>query len=279
MRKLFNFFLFTSVYISCCALMMVWQTNQLLQLHYDYNIYYAFVFAATMCSYNFHWYLTPAIYSSSERITWAQQNKVLQLSLCAIGGLGALFFFWQLRTHWLPLSGAAILTFLYSAPKVPHKTFNWLSKIAIGKTLFLTFVWTYVTTLLPAFIADAGITQEVVLFTCHRFFLIYAICILFDYRDLESDKKEGIRSLITYLSFKNLFRVYYLSLLMAAISACMLLPYASLPVISTLLIAVLATAIITRKARNTPSDYMFYFILDGFMMLSAILHLAISCQL
>jgi 1,4-dihydroxy-2-naphthoate octaprenyltransferase len=278
-RTLFNFFLFTSLYISCCALLMVWQTNQLLQLHYAEDTYYAFVFAATMCSYNFHWYLTPSVYSDSERITWAQQHKTLQLSLCGISGLAALYFFWPMRTHWLPLSGAAVLTFLYTAPKIPFRTFTWLSKIAIGKTLFLTFVWTYVTTLLPAFMADAPITTDVLLFTAHRFFLIYAICILFDYRDLESDKKEGIRSLITYLSFKNLFRVYYLSLLLAAICACLLLPYTYPPVIITLLIPVLATALVTNKARYAPTDYLFYFVLDGLMMLSAMLHLLMSGEL
>ncbi|WP_143310133.1 UbiA family prenyltransferase [Chitinophaga vietnamensis] len=275
LRTAFNYFLFTSVYISLCALLMIWQTDQVLHLYYyDRHDFYCFVFFSTICSYNFHWYLTPGSYSSSERLMWGERHRLLMLVLCGIGLLGALYFFWPLRGHWLALSGAAILTFLYSAPKVPHKTFMWLRRIAIGKTLFLTFVWTYVTTLLPALIADQRINAPVVLFTLHRFALIYAICILFDYRDLESDKKEGIRSLITYLNEKDLNRLYYLSLLTAALSAVFLYPYTSWPVIGTLLFASAATALITRKAQQTRSDYMFYFVLDGFMMLSALLHLA-----
>jgi hypothetical protein len=35
--------------------------------------------------------------------------------------------------------------------------------------------------------------EKELLFCCSRFFLIYAICILFDYRDRDQDKQEGIR--------------------------------------------------------------------------------------
>ncbi|PSL46578.1 UbiA prenyltransferase family protein [Chitinophaga niastensis] len=276
LRTIFNFILFTSIYISLCALLMIWQTNQLLHLHYKENTFYLFVFFSTICSYNFHWYLTPGTYSSSERIRWGEKYRTLMLLLCGMGMIGSLYFFWQLREHWLVLSGSAMLTFLYSAPKVPHKTFTWLSKIAIGKTLFLTFVWTYVSTLLPALVADHPITVPVVFLTLHRFFLIYAICILFDYRDRESDKKEGIRSLITYLDTKDLNKLYYFSLLMAAVCAGLMGPFISFSAVITLMIPVIATALITRKAQHTASDYLFYFVLDGFMALSALLYLIVA---
>ncbi len=106
-----------------------------------------------------------------------------------------------------------VLTFLYSAPKVPHATFRWLKKIAIGKTIFLAFVWMYVTTLLPFLIADASKQgwMEAVLLSIYRFFLVYAICILFDHRDREEDRAEGIRSLITSLEEPHLDKLYYAS--------------------------------------------------------------------
>ncbi|MFY0254517.1 UbiA family prenyltransferase [Chitinophaga sp. 30R24] len=276
LRNFFNFLLFTSIYISLCALLMIWQTNQLLALDYCEKTFYLFVFFSTICSYNFHWYLTPTAYSSSERIRWGNRHRTLMLWLCGIGLTGSLWFFWQLREHWLVLSGSVVLTFLYSAPKVPHPAFRWLSKIAVGKTLFLTFVWTYVTTLLPALVANNPITSAVILLTLYRFCFIYAICILFDYRDLESDKKEGIRSLITYLDSKSLYRLYYLSLLIAAISAGLMGPFIPFSAIITLIIPVGATAMITRKAQQSSSDYLFYFVLDGLMALSAVIYLVIA---
>lgn len=250
---------------------MVWQTNVLLQLPVRDLTYYFFVFFSTICSYNFHWYLTPSDYSSSERILWGARHKTLQLTLCAVGAIGAACTFWLLRTHWLVLSGAALLTFLYSAPKLPQRAFMWLRRIAIGKTMFLTFVWTYVSTLLPVLIAGHAITAQVIFLTMHRFFLVYAICILFDHRDLEEDKKEGIRSLITYMNKPGLRRLYYVSLTLAATSAICLYPIDHLWII-TLLVPVLVTALLTRYAWLNRSDYFFYFVLDGLMMFSALLH-------
>jgi len=275
LRGLFNFLLFSSIYVACCAILMVWQTNTLLQVEHINTAYYFFVFSATICSYNFHWYLTPADYSSSERILWGARHKTLQLVLCALGAIGALWGFWLLREHYLPLGGAAVLTFLYSAPKLPHKAFIWLRKIAIGKTLFLTTVWVYVTTLLPVFIEKEPFSFTLLFFTLHRFFLVYALCIIFDYRDLESDKKEGIRSLITWLSADNLKKLYFVSLALAAAFALALFPADSWMLTLILLTPVVATTLITRYALNNRSDYFYYFVLDGMVMLAALLHFII----
>ncbi|PSL30826.1 UbiA family prenyltransferase [Chitinophaga ginsengisoli] len=276
LRGLFNFIIFSSLYVACCAILMIWQTNTLLQIRDINEAYYFFVFCSTICSYNFHWYLTPADYSTSERILWGARHKTLQLVLCALGALGAAYGFWLLREQWLPLSGAAVLTFLYSAPKVPHRAFIWLRKIAIGKTIFLTAVWIYVTTLLPVFIEKQPYSPTILFLTLHRFFLVYAICILFDYRDLESDKKEGIRSLITILSASGLKKLYVSSLVLAAIFALVLFPVDGWMLTAVLLAPVAITALLTRYAISNRSDHFYYFVLDGMVMLSALLHFTIT---
>lgn len=272
-RSFFNFIIFSSIYIAICAVLMTWQTNDILQLRYDSLNYYGFVFFSTICSYNFHWYLTTGSPGHSERILWGQRQRILQLIGCIAGAAGALWFFIPLITHWLPVSGAVLLTFLYSAPKVPHKTFRWLSRIAVGKTIFLTFVWTYVTTLLPALIAGNTDALETLYLTGHRFFLIYAICILFDHRDREQDKEQGIRSLITWLPDAQLDKLYYGSVLLAGVFALLLAPSIPLIVLFSLLLPVAITAMIKRYAQEHNSDYVYYFFLDGLMMISALLHL------
>jgi 4-hydroxybenzoate polyprenyltransferase len=240
-----------------------------LNLHPVNFDYYKFAFFSTICSYNFHWYLTPAAYSGSPRLQWGVRHKNLQLVFTIIGGIGAAIYFWDLKAYWLELSGAAFLTFLYSAPKIPFPPFTWLRRIAIGKTLFLTAVWVYVTNILPVLLSGGQFTTQAVLYIVHRFFIIYALCILFDHRDIESDKKEGIRSLITWLSIPDLMRLYFLSLLISAVFALL----AGRDLITFyLLIPIVITAVLTKYTLNTRSDYYYYFVLDGLVMLSAFLH-------
>lgn len=268
-RAFTNFLLFSSVYVSLCAILLIWQTNTLLNLHPVNFDYYKFAFFSTICSYNFHWYLTPAAYSGSPRLQWGVRHKNLQLVFAIIGGIGAAIYFLNLKAYWLELSGAAFLTFLYSAPKIPLPPFTWLRKIAIGKTIFLAAVWVYVTNILPIFLSGGHFTSQAVFYILHRFFIIYALCILFDHRDLESDKQEGIRSLITWLNKEELMRLYFLSLLLSTGFAFLV----SIDIVTFyLIIPVAITALLTKYTLHTKSDYYYYFVLDGLVMLSALLH-------
>jgi 4-hydroxybenzoate polyprenyltransferase len=191
-----------------------------------------------------------------------------------LGVIGSLVTFFYLHEHWPFLLLAAAITFLYSAPKIPHKYFRALRKIAIGKTVFLAWVWTYVTTILPLLIEGANWTPDFYLFVAGRFFLIYAICILFDYRDREDDKSKGIRSLITWLSEKGIRTLFILSILLFAICIMTLLLYNySVIIVIALLLPGIITAILYKRALRDFSDMLYYFVLDGLMALSALLTL------
>src|SRR5215467_6387716 len=115
---------------------MVWQTYWLL-IHTPPSInLMGFVFFATVCSYNFHWYLTPFSVSYSQRLAWAHHHKGWHLFLYFVGLIGTFVFFLFIREHWLALGFGAFITFLYSAPKLPWKAFRSLKEIAVGKTIF-----------------------------------------------------------------------------------------------------------------------------------------------
>ncbi|MGN6420570.1 MAG: UbiA family prenyltransferase [Pseudobacter sp.] len=273
-RYIFQFFLFTSLFISGCALLMVNQTNQLLQLQYDIPDYLLFVFFATLCSYNFHWYLTPGMPSETLRINWTRRNKQLHLALFIVGLTGSAWYFFHFIQHWFWLMGSVVLTFLYSAPKLNFFPFPYLRKIAVGKTIFLAFVWMYVTTFLPIAIDNNHWELPATLLCIHRFFLIYAICIIFDYRDRQWDREQGIRSMITRFSEKGVNAIFVVSLLLFAGSTAW---FCSLETgwlsFFILLLPGIITALLYPYARKSFSDYLFYFVLDGLMMLSALLML------
>ncbi len=251
---------------------MISQTNDLLHLSYNSRAYMLFVFFSTLCSYNFHWRLTRAPDSEMIRLKWTQQHKKLQLFLIVAGLAGAAWFALCFIDSWIWFAFSIALTFLYSAPKLPLRAFGALKKIAVGKTIFLSFVWTYVTTALPILIAGGRWTMDSILFLVSRFFLIYAICIIFDNRDRERDKQEGIRSMVTHFSQANVKRLFQASLILFLISSCLLYCYSFTPAV---IIALLIPGAIVWSGydafANNYSDYLYYFVLDGLMMLSALI--------
>ncbi len=275
-RKLFDFFIFSSLYIALCAVVMVYQTHQLL-LHSPPSIpVLSFVFFASVCSYNFHWFLTPYSITSSQRTRWSGEHKGWHLVLYFIGAVGAVVSFFYIWKHWMALAFAALITFLYTAPKL-QSFFSILKKIAVGKTIFLAMVWTYVTALLPVFLAGEPLQWVHIIYFINRFFLIYSICIIFDYRDREDDRREGIRSMITYFDEKGINRLFIVSLLVFAISAFALYPFLhSWPNIIVLLVPGIITAALYNYSKTHFSDYLYYFVLDGLMMLSGLIMLILQ---
>jgi 4-hydroxybenzoate polyprenyltransferase len=152
----------------------------------------------------------------------------------------------------MALAFGAFVTFLYSAPKLSLPFFKNLKKIAIGKTIFLAFVWMYVTTMLPIFLSGKDWQTEFSLFAVSRFFLIYAICILFDYRDREDDKHDGIRSMITYFNEKGINILFFLSMLLFATATIALSMY-NYPVYTILILLIpgIATIALYNYAKRT----------------------------
>lgn len=269
-----RFFIYSNLFIAVCAVLMVNQTSQLLLHSLPGTYLIAFVFFATLCSYSFHWYLTSSSVLPSPRIIWLKKNHSVHLVLFLVGLAGSAVFFFYLRPIWLWLLVSAFVTFLYSAPKIPNKYFRALRKVALGKTIFLAFVWMYVTTVLP--IVESGVAwrSDFILFMCSRFFLIYAISILFDLRDREDDKAAGIRSLITYLNETAISNLFVISLVLFSASTLWMLNYNHRTTdIILLLIPGFITAALFRYASRHFSDLLYYFVLDGLMALSALLML------
>lgn len=272
MRKIIDFFIFSSLFISCCAVLLVLQTNQLLHLNYKPFFYLLFVFFATLASYNFHWLLTPASSPEKQRTAWTKEHYKVHVVLLCIGIAGAFWMSLYLLQQWIFLGIAVGLTFLYSAPKIPHPFFTWLKKIAIGKTIFLAFVWTYVTSVLPVLLSGNGFNNLSLSFCISRFFLFYAVCIIFDYRDRDSDKKEKIRSMITYFTEKGIDRLFLFTLILFVITT-MACGYYGLhfTVVLVLLIPTVFLAALYKKAKNNFSDYLYDFGLDSMLVLSSLI--------
>jgi 4-hydroxybenzoate polyprenyltransferase len=208
----------------------------------------------------------------SPRVQWQVRNRKLLAFLFIAGLAGSVFFFTRISTFWPWLLPAVLATFLYSAPKLPHSLFQRLRKVAIGKTIFLAFIWTYVTSVLPVIVSGESWSEVLTIYAISRYFFIYCICILFDYRDREDDKAEGVRSLITFLNDRNITRLFIFSFLVYITFTFLLLNYGfSRTQILLLLVPGVILAFLFNPARRNFSDWLYYVVLDGLMALSAIL--------
>lgn len=276
LKMAFRFFLFSSLYIAVCALVMVYQLHIVFSGFTLPSAFYGFVFFSTMCSYNFHWWLSSHSATGSERLQWAGANRSVHWWLYLVSLAGAVVYFWLIRGHWFWIALGAVLTFLYSAPKIPHRFFIFLRRIAIGKTVFLALVWTYVTTLLPLLVAGVAWQSAFAWLACSRFFLIYAICILFDYRDREDDKADGIRSMITWFNERGINNLFAISIVLFVFFAVLIFP--EILTVKKLVAWLIPGAIVAALypyAKKNFSDYLYYFVLDGLMMLSGLLMMVI----
>lgn len=235
--------------------------------------FYGFLFFSTLTSYSFHWYFTAAEAPFTGRMLWLRQHHQVHLALFCISLVATVYFFTFLLTSWFWLIPAAIMTFLYSAPKIPLPAFKELRKIAIGKTAFLAFIWTYATTALPLLVAQQHFTATTWFFICSRFCVLYAICILFDYRDRNYDMENGIRSLITWLSPQKVFQLFWLSLTLCLLFTGLMF-WSGLSISSFIILTmpVFITAALKNRSIRQPSDALYYFVLDGVMAVSAVLY-------
>jgi hypothetical protein len=268
-RRLANFFLFTSFFIAGCAVLMTAHALYLYGLPVHRTLL-LFVACGTLCSYNFHWMLTPALYGESIKAAWSFRNRNLHAVLFALSSIGSAYCVWKLRVHWPWLLLTAFITFLYSAPKLPLKPFTWLRKIAVGKTAFLALAWTHIPYILPLLMSGKAWTIIDYGVVFNRFYLIYPICILFDYRDRAADKNEGIRSLVTYLPEDGVRRLFIGSLVVF-FTSCVALACLGLDGFELVLLTLpgFILAFLYRHALRPNTDYFYYFALDGLMALSA----------
>lgn len=257
-----------------CALAMVAQTADLFQLHQLNPFYFLFTAGGTVTSYNLHWYFTDTKinHAQSVRYEWTQQHQYLLLPLAVFGGILSVISFYFLAQYRIALLTGILLAALYTAPKVPGKISMLLRKIAIAKTIYLALAWTYVTAILPLIITNQPFNLHTIAFIIHRYFFIYALCILFDYRDREEDIKQGIRSLITILSDNGITILFYLSVTIGIVMAVLFAGNANALLKGILLcVPLLIATLFFKKAKQSKNDYLYYFIIDGLMFLSFLL--------
>ena len=280
MKKLLEFILFSSIFIAACAVGFCIETNIILGLPLNSFSFYCFVFGATLLQYNLHYSTKKIAVKNSERLRWSHHNKKLHFFLLAVGGLLILFSFFSFHLkHFLILGCLGAISFLYSFPFLPVGKKRRIKDYGLLKIVTLSLLWTLVTVWFPVNNMPADRWLFIFVFV-KRFIFMFVLCLLFDLRDIEVDRKEKINTLAVMLGKKYSYNLSYGLLILFLVIA--LLQYLYLPQVS-LFIAMVVSSLITffiiERTKKTNSDFIYLAGIDGMMLIQAILVYLFSLNL
>ncbi len=222
------------------------------------------------------------VYDKEERWDFFLQHlkhmrilTILTLVICVI-----LFFLLPHKIK-LILIIPGVIAVLYGIPiPMKGKTFR-LRDVGISKIFMISFVWAFISSVLPAVNSDISVfaTSTLILFAAN-FLFIFAITIPFDIKDLKIDAMHNVKTIPTILGIENSYSLAFLSLFVSGILHVYLqrtildgVDYA-IPLTISMLISGWSI-FLTRKKQ----DNMVYFgILDGMIILQYALVAFASCR-
>ncbi len=280
LKKFSEVILFSSIFISICAVAFCMETNLLLGLPFNNISFYCFVFGATLAQYNLHYLVKSIAVKDSHRLAWSQRHKQLHLILLVAGIFLILFSFFSFHLkHFIILASLGGISFLYSFPFLPFREKKRIKDYGLLKILTITFLWTVVTVWFPvnSMHFDADLFWLVFV---KRFVFMFVLCLLFDMRDIEIDRQENINTLGVKLGLRKSYLLSYLLLIvfvMAAFAQYLYLPQTGFLI--AMLISALVTLFIIEWTRKNNSDYIYLAGIDGMMLLQALLIYVFSLKL
>ncbi|MEP6617390.1 MAG: UbiA family prenyltransferase [Ginsengibacter sp.] len=272
LKKFLDFILFGSLFIGFCTVAMCVETNLLLGVPFNPASFYLFVFAATVFQYNLHYLLKRSAVKGSDRLAWSQKNNrihwiLIVISMCLI--FTSLFSF-KLH-HFIFLSVMGVITFLYSIPVLPFRQKKRIKDFGILKILTITLLWTLVTVWFPIDQAIHGDLSFQFVFA-RRFIFIFVLCLMFDLRDAEIDRKENIHTIPVITGVQRAYQIAYLLLgIFILLSVVQFFRVQHLGHLNAMILSALATLVMIEYTKKNKADFVYLACIDGMMLLQALL--------
>ncbi|MEO7961269.1 MAG: UbiA family prenyltransferase [Ginsengibacter sp.] len=270
LKKIAQFTLFSSIYIAACAVALSIETNILLHLPLNNISFYCFVFGATLVQYNLHYIVKKTAVEGSERLEWSLHNKALHTAMFLTGCILIIISLFSFRLqHFYVLSILGVIAFLYSYPALPFGKKRRIKEYGLLKILTLALLWTLVTVWFPVSNMVVDKTLYLVIF-CERFVFMFVLCLLFDIRDIEIDRKETIRTLPVILGRYTSYKLAILALFLFLLIVFSHFLYSGeTAVLAALALSAITTLVAIDYSRRNNSDFLYLAGIDGMMLIQA----------
>ena len=269
MSTFFKSLIFSNVFVAFCAASLC-LSSQLLFGQYNFHIT-AFIFFATLFTYNFQRLARTNKHISHPRISWISQNRSILFLTAFVSALISSYYFTFFNVN---TQGAIIFCALISLlyPFI-------LRRIPYLKIFFISLIWMISTCLLTALEQELIFDRQVFLHSLARFFFVFAITIPFDIRDIKFDNKR-LKTIPSLLGIKKSHMIGILSLVIVQISYLYLFISYNLNVIYlvAISISIIITGFLVIKSNEKKGEMYFSFGVESTSIIFYII-LVISSQM
>jgi 4-hydroxybenzoate polyprenyltransferase len=274
--KIIRFIFSHSIFISLCAAGLSFQTIQILHDPINYFLL-GFIFFACLCGYNSYWVFSKFLFGKpANKISFILHNRdaaiIIFLSLS-----GMLFCALHIHPIWYNILLTFLFLLFYGASLMPFAFFQYIRKIGFIKTVLLSLTWAHVTIMIPLQKTVFELSPIEILLYINRFLFMMMLCILFDKRDMITDKIRGLGSLATIVSEKNLNRMILVVFLLLLFSCFLLFQYQlEMNYFLALIISAFGALWAYAMSLKKRGYYFYYFFVDGMMLFSAVVSFLLS---
>jgi 4-hydroxybenzoate polyprenyltransferase len=214
-----KFLIQSNIFISLAAVSLTVETQVQLNMKPHWQSYFLFIFFAVLFEYNLHRLLS--ILVNREDLTpekhqlKGENRKEISflVFVSAVGLFGSAFYVkGETLAVFAPL---ALLTIIYSILIFGNKNDRFrFRRVPFLKIFLISFVWSGSTVLLPVIQSPESFGRiHAALMFAERFFFIIAMAIPFDIRDMETDRRAGLKTIPLLLNENKALTLSYLSLL------------------------------------------------------------------
>ena len=271
-KRTIEFILFSSVFIACCAIGMCIETNLLLQVPLNSLSFYVFVFGSTLLQYNLHYLVKKKGVDHSRRLEWSAKNRPVHKFMIVLGSAMIVVSLFSFHLHHFIFLGLlGTIAYFYSFPVHPFSKKKRIKDFGLLKIMTLVLLWTLVTSWFPVDQANFDITSFQLIFF-RRFTFMFILCLLFDIRDAKIDLVEGIRTVPVIIGSGKAYFICYVCLVIFFTLSFIQFYYVHNHVeLWIMLASALATLFTIEFTKINMSDYTFLALVDGMMLLQAVM--------
>lgn len=261
--KVFNGLFFSHIFIAVCAVFSTIETIHLLHVPYFNSYYLLAVFCGTIVIYGGQALggIKHANKVESNSVLWLRLNQknilfLISLSLltCVIVAINLPFKI----IFALIITGIISIAYFISGLELRNKPFT--------KSLLVAIAWIFTTCIIPVLFFSTTIIQlELIIYAAKNTLFFYALCLIFDNRDVLIDRQQGVKTFASFYSTKTNNVIVYM-----CISVHLIIALYTKTFFIDCIVSIAAVLLAMRSLKNK-SELFYLFYIDGLILLKALL--------